>query len=130
MSRAIGAVERERRGRVVASWRRSGKSAAEFGRRHGLSQWTLYTWARQVGSRGRARQRPSERRLGGPGGAAGRVNLLPVRLVAEHEVAPTVGPAPEAAIEVRLRTGEAVRVVGEVPAERVRAVVAAVLETC
>jgi hypothetical protein len=38
-NRKVGHAERERRKGLVARWRRSGESAAEFAGRHGLSRW-------------------------------------------------------------------------------------------
>ena len=46
--RTVGAGEREGRRRLVARWRRSGQSAAEFAGRQGVSQWALYSWAKQL----------------------------------------------------------------------------------
>lgn len=101
----------------------------EFAKRQGVSAWKLYAWARQAEEDGpphRQRGSGSPRRSGRPNGGPG-VDILPVHLVAEQ-----VGkPVPAAAVvEVQLRGGELVRVVGDVPVERVRAVVTAVLEAC
>jgi hypothetical protein len=117
VKRTIGAGERERRKRLVAAWRRSGQSAAEFGGRRGISKWALYSWVNQVGAGPNRRRR--ERRPPG---------FIPVRLVDDGHAEP---PAPtEGAIEIQLRGGDVVRVVGEVSAERLRAVVTAVRQAC
>ena len=124
--RTIGAGERERRKRLVAEWRRSGKSATEFGGRRGISQWTLYSWVKQVGAgpnRRRQKRRPvqSSTQAVTPG-------FIPVRLVGDvHADPPALS---EGAIEIRLRGGDVVRVVGEVSTERLRAVVTAVRQAC
>lgn len=121
MARSVSPVEAERRARLVARWRESGESASEFARRHGVSAWMLYAWAKRSGSR-----QLGPKRRGGPG-SAGRMDLLPVRLVGERVSASAPsGPV----VEVQLRGGEVIRVVGDVPVERVRAVVTAVLEAC
>ena len=114
--RTIGAVERERRKRLVAAWRRSGQSAAEFGERRDISQWALYSWAKQLGAGPNRRRR--ERRPPG---------FIPVRLVDDGHADP---PARTGAIEIQLRGGDVVRVVGEISAERLRAVVTAVRQAC
>ncbi len=124
--RTMGAGERGRRKRLVAEWRRSGQSAAEFGGRRGLSQWTLYSWVKQLGAglNRHRRKRGSVRsstRAGAPG-------FIPVRLVGEGHVDP--GARPEGAVEIQLRGGDVVRVVGEVSTERLRAVVTAVRQAC
>ena len=79
--RTIGAGERERRKRLVAAWRRSGQSAAEFGERRGISQWTLYAWAKHVGAGpNRSRQKRRPVRSSPTAGVAG---FVPVRLVGD-----------------------------------------------
>jgi len=124
--RTIGAGERGRRKRLVAEWRRSGQSAAEFGGRRGISQWTLYSWGKQLGAgpnRRRQKRWPVRRSM-----AAGSPGFIPVRLVGDgHSDAPA---RTEGAVEIQLRGGDVVRVVGEVSAERLRAVVAAVRQAC
>jgi len=118
-----GAGERER---LVARWRRSGQSAAVFAERHGISQWALYWWARQggAGAKGRRPGRRSVRRST----TAAAPGFIPVRLVGEEHSDP---PAPdEGIVEIRLRGGDVVRVVGEVSVERLRAVVTAVRQAC
>ena len=124
--RTIGAGERGRRKRLVAEWRRSGQSAAEFGARRGISQWALYSWVKQVGAgpnRLRQKRRPvrSSRTAGAPG-------FIPVHLVGEVQSDPLARA--EGAVEILLRGGDVVRVVGEVSTERLRAVVAAVRQAC
>jgi len=124
--RTIGAGERGRRRRLVAEWRRSGQSAAEFGGRRGISKWALYSWVKQLGggpNRRRQKGRPvrSSTTAGVPG-------FIPVRLVGDG---PSDAPArTEGAVEIQLRGGDVVRVVGEVSVERLRAVVAAVRQAC
>jgi hypothetical protein len=124
--RAIGAVERGRRKRLVAEWRRGGQSAAEFGARRGLSKWALYSWVKQLGagaSRRRQKRRPVRRstRAGGPG-------FIPVRLVGDGHA--DLRAQTESIVEIQLRGGDVVRVVGEVSTERLRAVVTAVRQAC
>jgi len=124
--RTIGAGERERRKRLVSAWRRSGQSAAEFGGGRGISKWALYSWVNQVGAgpdRRRQKRRPvrSSPTAGAPG-------FIPVRLVGDGHAEPPARA--EGAIEIQLRGGDVVRVVGEVSTERLRAVVTAVREAC
>jgi len=123
-SGTIGAGERERRKRLVAKWRRSGQSAAAFAEGHGISQWALYSWAKQAGtgpSRRRAPRRSVRRST-----AAGDPGFIPVSLVGDEDS----DPPTEGVIEIRLRGGDVVRVLGEVGAERLRAVVTAVRQAC
>ena len=124
--RTIGPGERERRKRLVAGWRRSGRSAAEFGERHGISQWVLYAWAKQLGARPNRRR---QQRRGVRRSTTARVpGFIPVRLVGdEHADPPTRA---ECIVEIQLRGGDVVRVVGEVSTERLRAVVTAVRQGC
>jgi transposase-like protein len=124
--RRIGAGERERRKRLVAAWRRSGKSAAEFGGRRGISQWTLYSWVKQVGA-GPNRRGQKRRRVRSSTQAVAP-DFIPVCLVGDGRAD---APArTEGAIEVQLRGGDVVRVVGEISTERLRAVVTAVRQAC
>ncbi len=123
---AIGAGERERRRRLVAQWRRSDRSAAEFGGRHGISQWALYSWARQLGA-GPNRGRPKRRSVR-VSTAARNPGFIPVRLVEDEHADPAART--EGMVEIVLRGGDVVRVVGEVSAERLRAVVTAVRQAC
>lgn len=125
-SRTIGSGERERRRGLLAKWRRSGQSAAAFADRHGISQWALYSWAKQAEARGN-RRRPRRRSVR-RSTTAGTPGFVPVRLVGdEHADPPTRA---EGIVEIELRSGEVVRVVGEVSTERLRAVVAAVRQAC
>jgi hypothetical protein len=124
--RTIGAGERGRRKRLVAEWRRSGQSAAEFGGRRGISQWTLYSWVKQVGAV-RNRRRPKRRPVRSSP-ATGAPGFIPVRLVGDGHADPPARA--EGAIEIQLRGGDVVRVVGEVSTERLRAVVTAVRQAC
>ncbi len=126
--RTIGAGERGRRKRLVAEWRRSGQSAAEFGGGRGISQWALYSWVKQVGA-GPNHRRQKRRRVGSSTARAGGApGFMPVCLVGDAEVD---RPArTEGVVEIQLRGGDVVRVVGEVSAERLRAVVTAVRQGC
>lgn len=124
--RAIGSGERDRRERLVARWRRSGQSATEFGRRHGLSQWALYSWAKHVGARPNCR-RPQQRRVR-RSTTAGAAAFIPARLVSDEPAG--VPTRTEGVVEIQLRGGDVIRVVGEVGADRLRAVVKAVREAC
>ena len=120
----VGSGELERRRRVVERWRRSGQSAAEFGKSQGVSQWTLYSWARGRGSKGSNARRRDRR--------ARKVELIPVRLLDhdEGDAASTPSSVVEGVIEIALSGGAVVRIVGDVPGERVRSVVAAVRQAC
>lgn len=130
MANRIGRAERERRKGLVARWRRSGESAAEFAGRHGVAQWALYSWAKQLGAgpnrRGQdgklRKQRRSVRRS-----TARDVDFIPVRLLGDERVDPVPG---DGVVEIRFRGGDVVRVIGEVNEERLRAVVAAVRQAC
>jgi len=125
-TRGIDAGERRRRKRLVAEWRRSGQSAAEFGGRRGISQWALYSWVKQLGA-GPNRRRPKRRPVGSST-TAGAAGFIPVRLVGDGHSDPPA--AAEGVVEIQLRGGDVVRVVGEVSTERLRAVVAAVRQAC
>jgi len=124
--RTVGAGERERRRRLVARWRRSGQSAAEFAARRGISQWALYSWARQLGASPDRRRQP--RRPIRSSTAAGTPAFIPVRLVGDGHADPSARA--EGVVEIQLRGGDVVRVVGEVSAERLRVVVTAVRQAC
>lgn len=119
----IGRGERERRERLVGRWRRSGQSANEFGRRHGLSQWALYSWAKHLAAG--PDSRPRRQRTSTTAEAA---DFIPVRVVSDEPAGlPT---RTEGVVEIQLRSGDVIRLVGEVGAERLRAVVKAVREAC
>jgi hypothetical protein len=124
-SGTIGAREREGRKRLVAKWRRSGQSAAAFGDRHGLSQWALYSWAKQLGA-GPNRRRQKRRSVRSSRTAG--TGFIPVRLVGDGLADPPART--EGTVEIQLRGGDVVRVVGEVSTERLRAVVTAVRQAC
>jgi len=133
-NRRVGHAERERRKGLVAKWRRSGQSAAEFTERHGLGQWALYSWAKDLVSGPRPREHGRQRQLRRVRESSQRAtpvrdhDFLPVRLVGDGDAAAAV-PA-EGIVEIRLRGGDVVRIVGEVAAERVRAVLTAVRQAC
>ena len=123
---ARGTAGSGERKRLVARWRRSGQSAAAFADGHGISQWALYWWARQGGAGAKGR-RPPQRSVQ-RSTTAGAPRFIPVRLVGEEHSDP---PAPaEGIVEIRLRGGDVVCVVGEVSVERLRAVVTAVRQAC
>jgi hypothetical protein len=124
--RTIGVGERDRRERLVARWRRSGQSATEFGRRHGLSQWALYSWAKHLGARPNCR-RPHQQPVRSSA-TAGGTGFIPVRLVSDEPAG--VPTRTEGVVEIHLRGGDVIRVGGEVGAERLLAVVKAVREAC
>jgi transposase-like protein len=139
----VGPADVERRRSIVERWRRSGQSAPSFARRHGMSQWTLYSWARQSGegSERRRSQRGNERVSGGRGERERRVastppratiDLVPVRLLSEQssgDLRPGRA-AGDGVLEIHFRSGDVVRVLGDVPGERVSAVVSAVRQAC
>lgn len=126
-----GSAELERRRSLVGRWRRSGRSAADFAERVGVSPWTLYSWAKRMVPRpdgvGEEKRRPIPR-------AKPRrdLELIPVHLV--EAVRPTEsGRAPLASdgvVEVQVRSGDVVRILGDVSEERLRAVLAAVRQSC
>lgn len=137
----VGSAELERRRSVVERWRRSGQSAAVYSRRHGMSQWTLFAWAKKSESRS---ERPRGARAAAPSGGTSRargssrakakrvVDLVPVRLLGHDEAStePRAIAVDAGAIEIQLRGGEVIRVLGTVSVERVRSVVAAVRQAC
>ena len=133
----------ERRRSIVERWRRSGQSAPAFARRHGMSHWTLYSWARQVGEGSDGRRGPRgkgrvprghgerERRVASTTPKA-TIDLLPVRLLSEQgsgELRPERA-AGDGVLEIHFRSGDVVRVLGDVSVERVSAVVSAVRQAC
>lgn len=123
--RRIGRGERERRKRLVRQWRSSGQSAAEFAKRHSLGVWALYSWAKQSGA-DVARRRPQPRRS--VRRAAADARFIPVHLVGDERAnAPALS---DGVVEIVFRGGDVVRLVGEVSAQRLRVVVAAVREAC
>lgn len=124
--RTIGAGERGRRKRLVAEWRRSGQSAAEFGARRGISQWALYSWVKQLGAG--PNRRWQQRRPVRSSTAAGTPAFIPVGLVGDGPADPPTRT--EGVVEIRLRGGDVVRVVGDVDGERLRVVVTAVRQAC
>jgi hypothetical protein len=136
----VGSAELERRRSIVERWRRSGQSAAVYSKRCGMSQWKLFAWAKKCDTRSEGRRGAAGLTASG-GKQRGRrakvsrhVDLIPVRLLTEDGIGSQRGLTPpvaaEGVIEIRLRSGEVVRLVGEVPLERVRSVLTAVRQTC
>jgi transposase-like protein len=127
----IGRAERERRRGLVARWRRSGESAVEFAGRHGVGQWALYSWAKQLGAGPNRRGQDAKLRKQGRSvrrSTARDVDFIPVRFLDDERAHPS---APvDGVVEIRFRGGDVVRVIGEVSAERLRAVLAAVRQAC
>ena len=133
-----GPAERERLKSLVGRWRRSGRSAVDFGERHGLSQWALYYWAkrfenepegRKSGRGGAIRQQGAPRRAVSRSKPGRDLELIPVQLLGDERPVHRAMPA-EGVVEIQLRSGDVVRVVGEVPVERLRQIVAAVRQSC
>jgi transposase len=87
-----------------------GTSVAEIARRHGVNANLLFSWRRQY-EQGVLGERTRPPRA---------AKMLPVRIAA-----PSVLPSPSAAIEIELPCGARVRVLGEVAAERLTAVLSA-----
>jgi hypothetical protein len=106
---------REKMRRVLARWRRSGLSAAEFCRREGLAPHRLSYWKRSLKRSGAAVTK----------GPASPVDFVPVRLVDQA----SNGMAP-GALEISLSGGDRVAVGPDVSAERLRDVVAILRERC
>ena len=122
--RSWGTGETQAAGSAVAAQRPVGRGVRP---RHGISQWALYSWAKQLGAGPDA---PAGAR-GGPFGvrrAAGTAGFIPVRLVGDEHADPPARA--EGVVEIQLRGGDVVRVVGEVSAERLRVVVTAVRQAC
>jgi hypothetical protein len=128
-NRRIGRAEIERRRGIVRRWLRSGESAAEFGGPLGVSQWALYSWAKQTKDAGRLGRRLRKRRPRPSADAAGaRQDFVPVQLIQDEHAASW---SPDGGfVEIQLRGGAVVRVVGAVSTERIGAVLAAVRQTC
>ena len=111
---------------LLAAWRRSGLSQAEFCRRHGLAPGTFAWWKHTLRSgpdAPRAATRPARSAAGGPPA------FVPVRVVATPAaapIAPVVPPvAANATLEIVLARGRVVRVHGAVAVPWLAAVVAA-----
>ena len=88
--------------RIVAAWRRSGVSRAEFGRRYGIPVHRLYYWLTKVGPRSPVTER-------------GPVPFHPVRVLPDRLDAGSTAP-----IEIRV-----IRVLRGFAPEELRAVLAA-----
>jgi transposase len=98
--------------RIVRETLVAGASVAEVARRHGVNANLLFSWRRQHEQGVLAdRTRPPR-----------AANMLPVRIAAPSAV-PSTAAAP--AIEIELPCGARVRVIGEVDAERLTAVLSA-----
>ena len=97
--------------RIVRETLVAGASVAEIARRHGVNANLLFTWRRQH-EQGvlAARTRPPR-----------AAKMLPVRIAAN--ASPSTAAAP--AIEIELPCGARVRVIGDVAAERLTAVLSA-----
>jgi hypothetical protein len=138
----VGLAELERRRSIVERWRRSGQSAPSFAKVQGMSHWTLYSWASRVGARpgrrqsGRGQDRaPAVRADRGRRFAAtpskATIDLVPVRLLSERASFDPAGRGSgDGVLEIHLRGGDVVRVLGDVPAGRVQEVVSAVRQAC
>jgi hypothetical protein len=110
--RVVGPAERGRLGRLVERWRTSGRSAREFGEKHGLSVSALRYWERRLGKSPR------------PGRRERRGGFAAVRLTPD---------GPEARglrLEIALASGDVIRVTGEVPIERIVEVVTLLRSGC
>lgn len=136
---AKGRATAEERGRLrnlVGGWRRSGRSAADFARSQGVSQWALYYWAKRFGnepdggrSAGRGGREGAPRRVVSRSKPRRDLDLIPVQLLGEERPADSLRPV-AGMVEIQLRSGDIVRVGGEVPAERLRDIVTAVRQSC
>jgi hypothetical protein len=128
-NRRIGRAEIERRHGIVGRWRRSGESAAEFGGRLGISPRALYAWGEQAKSAGRPARRSQKRRSREVDAAASseRQAFVPVQLLQDEHLHSS---ADGSFVEIRLRDGDVVRVVGDVSTARLGAVLAAVRQAC
>jgi len=98
--------------RIVRETLVAGASVAEVARRHGVNANLLFSWRRQH-EQGVLAERTRPPRA---------AKLLPVRLVAPSALAST---APAPAIEIERSCGARVRVIGDVDAERLTAVLRA-----
>ncbi len=100
----------------VARWRRSGLGAAEYAAERGLKRSTLLWWSCQLGL---ALAGPSP----GTRASTSSVAFLPLR-VREESSAP-MPRVTSARIEVLLRNGRRIRVIGDVDAELLARVIEA-----
>ena len=106
---------REKMRRMLARWRRSGLSAAEFCRREGLAPQKLSYWKRSLKKAGSGVRR----------GSAKPVGFVPVRLVDQASSGVLQG-----SLEISLAGGDRVAVGPEVSPDRLRDVVAILRERC
>jgi len=111
---------------LVAAWRRSGLSQAEFCRRRDLAPGTFAWWKHTLR---RAAEAGGCARCPVPGPAAGAPTFVPVRVVATPVPTPAATVAPpapaDATLEIVLTRGRLVRVRGVVEAPWLAAVVTA-----
>ena len=117
----ITRVERRRRWsrdekqRVVAESSRPDRTVSQVARAHGLAPNLLFTWRRQFLAAAVAGDEASAR-------------FVPVRLTGEDPAAAesqAVSPEVPARLEIRLPSGIVINVIGEVPSESLRCVLAA-----
>jgi len=101
--------------RLVDEWRASGESAEEFSASRDFSKTTLYWWASALNKEERRRSKPRPKKPREK--TASR--FVPVVLPK-----PVAASAPEGRIEITLRSGRTVRVVGVVDATALRVVIA------
>jgi hypothetical protein len=110
---------------LLATWRRSGLSQAEFCRRHELAPgtfaWWKHTLRREAAAQGGAKRPAPARTVVAPA-------FVPVRVVAAPPTPPRPSAPADAVLEIVLARGRLVRVRGRVDAPWLAAVVAA-LET-
>lgn len=95
---------------IVQRWRRSGQTAGEYARRHGLHAGTLAAWGSKLRGELAAVREP----VGGDSGSA----FLPVRVVGRQARADA--PRHGGELEVILRNGRRVVVRGDVGSDLLR----------
>jgi hypothetical protein len=101
--------------RLVDEWRASGESAEEFASSRDFSRTTLYWWASAL-----RKERPRQSKSA-PKRTQEKSQSRFVSVVIPQPVAPSL---PEGRIEIALRSGRTVRVVGVVDAAALRVVIA------
>lgn len=107
---------------LLAAWRRSGLSQAEFCRRHGLAPGTFAWWKHIL--RGETDAPRGAKRRARPA-AGGLPAFVPVRVVAAPVASTTSSLPADATLEIVLARGRLVRVRGAVAVPWLAAVVAA-----